>query len=521
MREGASRSLGKKITWDEKPFHWVYGKEFSVLRIFHNGPLLSVLSHLELEPSEIGSRLTYSIEAVARSFVWSIVARYYLGVQTRRHFHKVFSRMATSLAGEVELTYTQPVLRLSRGALARLRNAESSLVQAGFTPDLAGRLTSQIEGAPDDASHRIKPYSLGDAWGADRETVLRLCLHTTRLGLLELTWDLMCPLCRGAKERLESLSALRAQAHCPSCNIEFDANFDRSVEVTFRPSQQIRQLEAADYCVGGPGNTPHIMAQQSVSPEESVTLSINLVEGVYRLRGPQLAGSALLEVSATHAKSGMLTVSCSRRELAPQRMEVPPGGTRLCLQNLEDEELLIILERMEWPDDAVTAAQVTALQDFRDLFSSEVLAPDEQFEVRYLSFMFTDLRSSTALYRGRGDAPAFAMVRDHFQVLSECVAKHHGAVVKTMGDSIMAVFREPGDAVAAGFDIHRAFNSEGSGDLGLVLKIAVHSGPCIAVNLNGCMDYFGTTVNTAVRLESHSLGGDVVAHADLLEDPVA
>ena len=99
-------------------------------------------------------------------------------------------------------------------------------------------------------------------------------------------------------------------------------------------------------------------------------------------------------------------------------------------------ELLLILERVRWPDDAVTAAEVTALQDFRDLFSSEVLAPEEQFEVRHLAFMFTDLRSSTALYRDRGDAPAYVLVREHFQVIYRQVALHHGAVVKTIGDAV-------------------------------------------------------------------------------------
>ncbi len=47
----------------------------------------------------------------------------------------------------------------------------------------------------------------------------------------------------------------------------------------------------------------------------------------------------------------------------------------------------------------------------------------------------------------------------------------------------------------------------------------MHAGPCIAVNLNGRLDYFGTTVNMAVRLQGHSLGGDVVVHADTLKDP--
>ena len=113
-----------------------------------------------------------------------------------------------------------------------------------------------IQDAPNDACRRIRPYSLADTWGEDRETVLRLCLHATRLGVLDLTWELMCPLCRGAKDPASSLSELRRGGHCSSCNIQFDANFDHSVEVTFRPSQQIRRIEEAAYCVGGGATRP-------------------------------------------------------------------------------------------------------------------------------------------------------------------------------------------------------------------------------------------------------------------------
>ena len=189
------------------------------------------------------------------------------------------------------------------------------------------------------------------------------------------------------------------------------------------------------------------------------------------------------------------------------------------MRNSEQEELLVLLERMRWPEDAVTAAQGTALQDFRDLFFSEVLAPEEQFQIRSITFMFTGLRSSTALYRERGDAPAYVLVRDDFEVISEGVARYHGAVVKTIGGAVMAVFVHLTDALDAGLYIHRAFEAQGAKNRGIVVKISVHEGPCIAVNLNGQLDYFGTNVNTAVRLGSQGLGSDVVVDAGTLEEP--
>ena len=518
IRTGSLRVLGVEITWDEHPFQWSEPRDFSILRVFHNGPFRQVLSRLDLEPTEAGCTLTYSIEAQPRSIFWDPVVRYYIGVHTRQRFSRVFGDLARYLAEGSEAAYPQSPPALDDAAAARLENAQVSLTAAGYSPAVARHLTRHIQEASDDDCQRIKPYALADRWAIDRVDLLKACLHATRIGLLELSWDIMCPLCRGAKAQTSKLTDLRSQAHCSSCNIQFDANFDRSVEVTFRPTRQIRRVQVNSYCVGGPGNTTHIMTQRSVPPGEKLSFVLDLPVGVYRLRGPHLSSSALLDVAPSHPALDTIDVTFGREDLLPPRIDLAPGSIELGLQNQDQSELLIVLERMEWPDNAVTAAQVSALQDFRDLFSSEVLDPEEQFQVRYLTFMFTDLRASTVLYREKGDAPAYALVRDHFQILQDCVARRRGAVVKTIGDAVMAVFSEPGNAVEAAHDIHRAFRGEAGGHLGLVLKMGVHAGPCMAVNLNGRLDYFGTTVNTAVRLEAISQGSDLVMLAELLED---
>jgi class 3 adenylate cyclase len=55
----------------------------------------------------------------------------------------------------------------------------------------------------------------------------------------------------------------------------------------------------------------------------------------------------------------------------------------------------------------------------------------------------------------------------------------------------------------------------------IALKIALHQGSCIAVTTAGILDYFGTTVNTAARLQSLSKGGEVVISAAILADAAA
>jgi class 3 adenylate cyclase len=52
-----------------------------------------------------------------------------------------------------------------------------------------------------------------------------------------------------------------------------------------------------------------------------------------------------------------------------------------------------------------------------------------------------------------------------------------------------------------------------------MLKAGIHYGPCIAVNLDGRLDYFGSTVNIAARLDKLSHGGDVVISDAMRADP--
>ena len=153
------------------------------------------------------------------------------------------------------------------------------------------------------------------------------------------------------------------------------------------------------------------------------------------------------------------------------------------------------------------------------LFSNEALRPGEQISVGSLTMLFTDLRGSTQLYREIGDAPAFGRVMSHFDVLRDAIKDEDGAVVKTIGDAVMAVFRNPAAALRAILKAQRILANPTDGALPLMLKVGIHAGPCIAVTLNERLDYFGGTVNMAARLEGLSTGGDVVVSPVVFADP--
>lgn len=508
--------LGLPVEWEEQPFEWVRPSRFGVTRTYTRGPVaeLKVLAELAQQPDG-STRLSYQVWAKPKSLLGLLIIPLQIGFISARKFAKAFKRYDESTATEAAVLPSQVAPELPTLTRNRIDSIQDRLVSEGVESDIAKRLTEFIEQADDFSLIRISPYALADEWREPRRAVLEACLRATRAGLLDLRWDLLCPLCRGPQESETSLSEISSKVHCETCRIDFTVNFDRFVEITFRPNAVIRSIEVRNYCMGSPQRTPHIVAQQLLAARTSRIVSLPLEEGRYRLRVLELPGEQLLTVSADGEKVGTVEVvdKVSGPELTLSTL------ANMNFQNSTEAEQLFILERLSWSDQAATAAEVTALQIFRDLFSSEALRPGDQISVGTLTVLFTDLRNSTRLYRDIGDATAFGRVMNHFDVLKKAIADEDGAVVKTIGDAVMAVFRNPASALKAMLLAQERLALPPEGVAPLILKAGIHIGPCIAVTLNERLDYFGSTVNMAARLEGLSTGNDVVISGAVYNDP--
>ncbi|HEV7796678.1 MAG TPA: adenylate/guanylate cyclase domain-containing protein [Pyrinomonadaceae bacterium] len=517
--------FGMPVEWEEQPFEWVRPERFGVKRTYSKGPIAEMKALAELSPGTGGgTRFTYNVRVRPKSLLGFIAIPLQIGFIAARRFRRAF-RKYDELASIEALPSEMRTAPLTDAASNRLQTIRERLLSDDDANDVGvrdinravvERLIEFIEQADDFAVARIKPYELADAWEQPRRAVLETCLRATRLGLLDLQWDLLCPLCRGPQESGSSLKDIATQLHCETCRIDFTVNFDRFVELTFRPNALIRTMDVKDYCIGSPQRTPHVVAQQLLPANSERELSLALEPGNYRFRALELTGEQPVTVSVEGTGSSAVTISNAgwpRDELA-----IGPRPT-LSLRNETDAEQLLILERLAWGDQAATAAEVTALQIFRDLFSSEALRPGEQISVGTLTVLFTDLRNSTQLYREIGDATAFGRVMNHFDVLKKVIAEEDGALVKTIGDAVMAVFRRPVSALQAMLSAQEMLASPQPGIAPLILKAGVHSGPCIAVTLNDRLDYFGSTVNMAARLEGLSTGNDVIISRALYDDP--
>jgi class 3 adenylate cyclase len=169
----------------------------------------------------------------------------------------------------------------------------------------------------------------------------------------------------------------------------------------------------------------------------------------------------------------------------------------------------------------LTAKRMLSNQTFRDVFKADNLHFDQRLKITSLTFLFTDLKGSTALYERVGDLTAFDLVRAHFRVLLEIIASEKGAVVKTIGDAVMATFVRPEHAVVAGLKMRAAMDALNAerGNADLVVKIGIHEGPCLAVMLNERQDYFGQTVNIAARVQSLSTSQEIHITGPVIDAP--
>jgi len=336
---------------------------------------------------------------------------------------------------------------------------------------------------------------LAREWGVNETRLIETFMHATRAGLLELSWDVVCPRCRGVREEAKRLGDVEASGHCDVCDVDFSTDAEHAVEVTFRIHSSIRSVPAIFYCSAEPASKEHIKLQLVLDAGETQSVALRLPPGPYRLRSSALDTTHDIDVQegcavaeAAWNANGAMTLA----RVAPEFC--------LILENNGAATVSVALEAVRWNETALRPQDLFGMQQFHDLFSDECLAAGTQLHVGEQTLLFTDIVGSTRFYAERGDAGAFAEVNRHFAIIQEVLRAHRGALVKSIGDAAMAVFGNPLDAVRASRAIVQRFASDGPSPLRL--RVSLNTGRCIAVNLNTGVDYFGSAVNIAAKLQA-------------------
>jgi class 3 adenylate cyclase len=406
-------------------------------------------------------------------------------------------------------------------------------------------LESFVMTAADPQLVRINPFRFADERGIDEATTIDLFLHGRKAGLFAMEWQYVCRGCGDIVENFQSLNSASTHFFCNVCGSEREADLSDFIEITFTLSRAVREsryhdpdsLDAEAYSLNyrftesgvvddGPllrdfyRKNAVIMAY--VEAGETKSFHVELRPGLLLFtNGPVVAVNGELD---QHNEPVAFTYRTSH---APtQEAVVGPGRLEFIFTNATAKRNALL--GINVPDHFgitlkrfLSGSRLLSSQTFLDLFPSETVVSGEGLTVKNIALLFTDIKGSTALYDRIGDMKAFDLVRQHFGLLRDSIAGNSGALVKTIGDAVMASFHRPLDALQAALDMRReiARFNETIGQELITLKMGLHAGTCLAVTLNGQLDYFGQAVNLAARVQGLAASNEICFTEDMYRIP--
>ncbi len=514
FRQSRTKAFGAiELAWREYAFEWIKQQSYSIERVYTKGPAVRAQWKVSVEPQgENTTLLKLKGHFTYRNLVGRLAMKMIIIPQLRKTFLYAL-QLEENSGGAVIRPWVKQVAVVEKDRLGRL----TAKLTAAFTNEqMIEQLIQILVNGNDEDVTSMKPLQWAETYQFDRRQTVELFLIATKVGILDQEWSLMCPNCRVPKGQTNTLRQLDNTVHCDLCGVDYDIDFDRYVEMRFTVNPSIRQTSQALFCVNGPLNSPHVVAQFRIPSHSSMELELPNWDQKLRWRVLKFNYTASIFEGTDDTKSKLtLTESgFTEKEVAKTRF--------LQVENHTSEEFVMVVEEVEWDRFALTASEVTSLQLFRDLFATEVLSPDQQIGIGKMTILFTDLKGSTRLYESIGDALAYSDVKKHFDFLKKYIQANNGTIVKTIGDSVMAAFIQDKDAFNAALAIQKniyLLNEKIS--QAVQVKIGFHTGPVIAVNANEILDYFGRTVNMAARIQQQSVGSDIVIsehdYQDLLE----
>jgi class 3 adenylate cyclase len=418
-------------------------------------------------------------------------------------------------------------------------------------PAAAQAIERVVAEGSDRALCRINVLDFARDNGVDEEHAIAAFLHAARLGIFDMSWNMLCPGCGGVLEAGTTLKSIDHHEYdCALCAAGYEPTLDEMVEVVFTVSPRVRKIaghdpdslsyvEYARQHFWGTGiDLPDHLEERldeftievvELPPGEKALLSIQLPAEFCIVFDPVTHATQFIDVKGEPTRERQAIAVALNPVKAPTGTVVMrPGPLRLSFENKTERRTLpgvwianhALHEMLGKRKPFLTGKRLLTNQTFRDIYRTDTMDVDQRLKITSLTFLFTDLKGSTQLYERVGDLAAYDLVRHHFRVLNEIVASEAGAVVKTIGDAVMATFQTPDHGLSAALrmrDAMQKINTErGSEDL--LLKIGIHEGPCLAVTLNDRQDYFGQTVNMAARVQSLASSRSIFATSSIVED---
>ena len=413
-----------------------------------------------------------------------------------------------------------------------------------WRPRVIAKLESFIRSEDDFCLFRINPIQFANTKKISEDEAIDLFLHGRKVGLFRMDWQLLCEGCADVVESFGSLDKVDSHFFCNICESDREASMDDYIEISFTISPSVRKIRCHDpACLSAEDYILRYRFSQNACMEDGKRFVNYLKECAqsFAFLEPGEAKSFEMEIS-----SGLLLTNVgltfrvsdgsksNNQRFSHKILEntekhfgtLVPGVLIFELENRSPDRVpSFILNPPSRPsftfDTFFSGKKLLTSQTFRDLFESDRVVTTDGIGIKDITFVFTDLKGSTALYERIGDLKAFSLVRQHFDYLRKAINQCHGAIVKTIGDAVMAAFFSPTDALNAALSMLKEidhFNAE-YGEKVVILKIGMHRGHSIAVTLNDRLDYFGQTVNIASRVQKLADANEIYITDEIYQFP--
>src|SRR6266699_1292561 len=314
--------------------------------------------------------------------------------------------------------------------------AQISVLTQTADPAVADAIARLIDEGEDHELNRINALDFSRRTGLDEERVISGFLHASRLGLFDLTWNVLCPGCGGVLDAHATLKSLRHDNYnCGLCACGYEASVDEQVEVAFTFSPRVRRIAAHDpntlplwdyfkqifWSSGVDFNEESFAALSNdvvldaleLPAHEKAVLSLQLPPEFVIVFEPVTHSAQFIDVQGEPTKERQQLSLVYNKTPTPTggTMTMRPGPLRLSLDNQADVRTLpsvfiagdvmhhLIGKRKPF----LTAKRMLSNQTFRDVFKADNLNIDQRLKITSLTFLFTDLKGSTALYERVGD----------------------------------------------------------------------------------------------------------------------
>jgi class 3 adenylate cyclase len=484
---------GIRHAFEEHDHGWVRGR-----RVWQNrridGPLLAGARFLgEVVASDGGFLPRLSFSAVPTSFMASpAVSLLVRGL--RRQWRALLARPATDVPRRrFDLT--------SRAAIDRWK-------RRGAPDPLVARFVAWLEGIADADLPYVRPLELARAWEMDDRDVLAWLLEGTAAGLVAPSFEAHCPLCTAGSRSVSTLSRLVERMRCPSCGVEYDVDLRDSVEVSLVALPRVAPRQDEQWATWLARRRPHVAVFSALAPGECMVLDVELPEGSWKVSAGEGFAEVRLQVEGGAPDHATWTAGSAAT------MRLAPGPARLTLDNASARRLRVSVVRAGTDEDRLTGARLATSPTFRGIFGTQTLSPGVHLGTSRIAILVTDLVASHRLYKAVGDRLALSFVAGHLVFLEEEIDRMGGVRVKTVGDSLVAVFDRTDDAARAALALPALYRRWCAGRADTAappLRVGVAAGPAIAAHSDSSgLDWFGGTANLAVSASRIARGEQVV-----------